>query len=111
MLNRRFGVSQNQRRGAGAFDAHLVFFRAVLTAFLSLNDEGREFVAIDFREHDEDVGKATIGNEHLFAVEDVVRAVVVYLIGRFSGHSVRTRPRFTIYLLCNTYSRSAHLPT
>ena len=90
ILDRRLRVSEHQRRRARTLDAHLVFFRARRQPVLPLDDERRELVAIDLREHDEDVGKAAVGDEHLLAVENVVRAVVAQPRGRFRGHCVGT---------------------
>ena len=88
VFNRRFGISQNQRRGARPFDSHLVFFRAALTALLPFDDERGELVAVDFREHHEDVGETPVGDEHLLAVESVMRAVFVQLRRRLCGHCI-----------------------
>ena len=88
IFNRRPGISQNKRRRAGAANTHLVFFGAVLAAFLTFNDERREFVTINFRKHDEDVREAAVGDEHLFAVEDVFRPIVTQFRGRFRIHRV-----------------------
>ena len=65
-----------------------MFFRAGLTAFLPLDNERGEFIAIDFREHHINVGEATVGDEHFLAVENVVRAVGAQFRSRFCGQRI-----------------------
>ena len=72
-----------------------MLFRAGLAAVLPLDDEGAEFVAIDFREHDVDIGKAAVGDEHLFAVEHVMAPIVTQLCRRLGGHRVRAGAGFS----------------
>ena len=71
-----------------------MLFRAGRQAGLPLDHECTELVAINLGEDDEDVCKATVGNQHLLAIEDVVRAVLTQPRCRFRGHRVGTRTRF-----------------
>ena len=89
IFDRRLRIRENQRRRAGSANSHLVFFRAVLAALLALDNESGKLVAVDFREHDEDVGESAVGNKHLLAVENVVGIVVSQLRGRLRVHRVR----------------------
>ena len=88
IFDRRLRVRENQRRRARSANSHLVFFRAVLAALLALDNESGKLVAVDFREHNEDVGESAVGNEHLLAVENVVGTVVTQFRGRFRGHGI-----------------------
>ena len=65
-----------------------MFFRTGLTAFLSLDNECCELVAIYFRKHDINVSKATVGNEHFLAIENVFLAIVTELGRRLCGHRI-----------------------
>ena len=71
-----------------------MFFSAGRQSLLSFDDESRELVAVDFCEHDEDVGKAAVGDEHLFAVKNVMRAVFAQARVRLCRHRVGTRSCF-----------------
>ena len=65
---RHLRVLQKQRRRRRAVQPHLVLFVAGAHAWESaLDDEGGEVLAVDFREHDEDVGEAAVGDPHLLA--------------------------------------------
>ena len=88
ILDRRLRISQNQRSRARSPNAHLVFFRAILAPFLAFNDERGELVAVNFREHDEDVRETAVGDEHLFAVEKVMRAIIAEFRSCFRIHGV-----------------------
>ena len=74
-----FAVGQDQRAGGGAADAELVLFLADGEAGrAALDQEGGEILASrrsDLGEDGEEVGEAAVGDPHLLAVEDVVRAV------------------------------------
>src|SRR5579863_6700073 len=60
----------------GAFDSHLALFRAGGDARpVGFYDEGRGLLAADTSKGDHDVGKASVGDPLLRAVEDVVRAI------------------------------------
>ena len=72
-----------------------MFFGAGLAAFLPLDDESGKLIAVDFGEHNEDVRKTAVGDEHLLAVEKVMLAVIAQLCRRFGGHRVRARAGFS----------------
>ena len=61
----------------------------MLAAFLALDYERGKLVAINLGKDDEDVRETTVGDEHLFAIENVVCAVRAQLRGRFRVHRVR----------------------
>jgi hypothetical protein len=92
ILDRRSHIGKDQRRGARTLDTHLVLFSAGRQARLSLDDEGAELVAVDLRKHDEDVGEAAVGDPHLLAVENVLRAVVAQTRGRFAAIASEPEP-------------------
>ena len=91
-------VLQDQRRGGGAVQPHLVFFLAGAHAGKGALDEKRRegavaAVAVDLCEHDEEVGEAAIGDPHLLAAE---REAAVRQAGgsRLRAERVRARSRF-----------------
>src|SRR2546423_9460822 len=86
----RLRIRKNQGRGAGTLNAHLVLFGTGRDAFLFFDNERTEFIAINLRKHDEDVGKAAISDKHLLAIEDVVRAVCAKPRRCFRRHGVGT---------------------
>ena len=104
IFQRRFRIREHQRCCARTLDAHLVLFRSWRQSFLSLDDEGGEFVAINFREHDKDVGKAAVGDEHLFAVKNVMRAVFAQPRRRFCSHRVGTGPCLGKRVRCDHFT-------
>ena len=67
-----------------------MFFRAGGETGLALNDEGAEFVAINFGKDDKDVREAAVGDPHLLAIKKVMRAVRTQLRRGFRGHRIRT---------------------
>src|SRR5271165_1899017 len=69
------------------------FLRSAHYPHLALDNESCELLPIDLREYREHVGKATVGNEHLLAVEDVVSAVVAQLSFCADGERVGARTR------------------
>ncbi len=76
VFHRNLAVVEDQRAGRRSADAHLVFFRADRKSGEGFFDQKRaELFAIHFSEHGKEVGKAGVGDPHLFAVEDVVLAV------------------------------------
>src|SRR6185369_5632722 len=69
-------VCEDERARGRSSDTHLVFFGADREARKSFfNQKCGELFAVDFREDGEKVGKAGIGDPHLFAIQDVVLAV------------------------------------
>ena len=44
-----------------------------------LDDESGELFSVDFGEHDEQIGKATVADPHFLAVQDIVRAFGIQL--------------------------------
>src|SRR5579864_4169442 len=66
-------IFEEDWRGRAAVDAHLVLFVSGLeTGESALHDKGGELFAVYFRENHVDIRKASIGDPHLLAVEDVV---------------------------------------
>ncbi len=59
-------------------DSHFVFFVArFASGITALDDEGGEFLAVDFGEHDIQVRETAIGDPHLLPVQNIVRAFAV----------------------------------
>src|SRR6266852_4716369 len=75
-----FAVFQEDGGRRAAMNAHFVLFIAGLAAGESaLHNEGGEFLSIDLGEDHVEVGKATVGDPHFLAVQDVVGALLVQL--------------------------------
>jgi hypothetical protein len=76
-------------RGGAALVAHLVFFSAAShTGKAALDQERRELLAADFREHGKQVGRASIGDPHFLSVEDVVFAICTEVGSCTYGESI-----------------------
>ena len=76
VLDWHFAVVEDERRGGGAANAHLLFFVADGEAGkILLDEECGELFAVHFGENGEQVGEVCVGDPHLLAVEDVVLAV------------------------------------
>ena len=76
VLDGHLAIVQDERTSGRSANAHFVLFRADgKSRKSSFDQERRKLLAVDFREHREQVGKARVGNPHLLAVEDVVLAV------------------------------------
>ena len=76
VFHRDLAVVEDQRAGRRAADAHLVFFRADRESRKSSFDqECTELFAVHFGKDGEQIGKAGVGDPHLFAIQDVVLAV------------------------------------
>ena len=70
VLRRHVHVLEDHRRRRRAVQAHLVFFLAAGDAAeRALDDERGELLAVHFREDDEHVGEAAVGDPHLLAVQ------------------------------------------
>src|SRR5438445_4694090 len=69
VFRRNFAVIQNDGTSGRSTNAHLVLFRANGKSREALfNQKCRELFAIHFGENREQIGKAGIGDPHLFAV-------------------------------------------
>src|SRR6185503_3268809 len=64
ILDWRPHVGKHERGRARTLYAHLVLFGARGQSWLAFDDERAELVAIDFCEHDKDVGEAAVCDPH-----------------------------------------------
>ncbi len=77
VFDRHLAIVENQRASGRSANAHLVFFGADGKAReISFDQERRELLAIDFCKHGKEIGEAGVRDPHLFAVQDVVLAVL-----------------------------------
>jgi len=76
-------------------NAHLVLFVPGLEAGKTpLHDERREFLAVNLRKHNVNVGKSAVGNPHLLSVQNVVGSFGVQFRARQRILRVRSCLRF-----------------
>ncbi len=71
----RHVIEEQRRREPSFFDSHLLLFGAALHAEGALHQEGGELLVAHLGEDREQIGCSAIGDPHLLAVEDVVRAI------------------------------------
>ena len=91
VLERHFAVVQDQRAGGRSANPHLVLFcpnREAGEVFL--DQEGREFLAVNFGEDGEEICEPGIRNPHLFAVQNVELAIAGKLRAGAAIEGVRT---------------------
>ena len=92
---RHLAVFQENRRRRAAVNAHLVLFVPGLEAReRALDDERREFLAVNLRKHDVHVGKSAVRNPHLLPVQNVVGSFSVQFRARQRILRVRSCLRF-----------------
>ena len=73
---RHVAILEKDRCGRTPAQAHFLFFRAHgKSRRPTLNDERREFFAIDFRENSENIRESAVGDPHFLAVQDPMAAV------------------------------------
>src|SRR5262249_31361980 len=86
-------VLKNERRRRRSVQSELVLFLAAAHAWeRAFDDEGGKLVAVDFGEHDEEVGESPVGDPHLSAAQDEA-AVGLPCRPRFRAERVRSRSR------------------
>ncbi len=75
VFDRHLHVVEHQRRRRRSVETEFDFVAAAGDAHAALDEEGGEFVAVNFRENREEIGEAAVGDPHLRAVQQVVTAV------------------------------------
>src|SRR5439155_3127647 len=93
ILGRHPDLLQNQRRCRRSVQSELVLFLPVADAReRTLDDEGGEVFAVYFREDDEEVREAAVGDPHLLAGQHEA-AVWLPRRPRFRAERIRSRAR------------------
>ncbi len=95
ILDRHRDVVDDDRRGGTALDPHLIFVSAIREPReRALDQKCGELFAVDFGEYREDAGLAAVGDPHLLAVENVMRAIGRQIGASFGRKRVRSGLRF-----------------
>src|ERR1700752_365129 len=94
VLDWRANVGKHERRRTRTLNTHLVFFTTRGEARLAFDYECTELVAVNFGKDNKDVGKTTVGDPHLLAVENVFLAIITQTRRRLRSHCVRTGTGF-----------------
>ena len=95
VFHRHRHVVQIDGRGGTALDAHLLFFGARSHARkFALHQKRGELLAIHLRKDGVKIGRATVGDPHFLAVQDVVLAIRAQVGASAGGQRVRSSLRF-----------------
>src|SRR5271165_3245495 len=76
VFNRHTHVFEEKGGRRRTIQPEFRFLTSTHYSHLALDNESRELLPVNLCENREHVGKATVGNKHLLAVQDVVSAVV-----------------------------------
>jgi hypothetical protein len=85
-------VLERHRAGGAPLDPHLALFGADgQTGGVALDDEGRELLAVDLGEDDEEIGESRVRDVLLRSVQDVVASFGIENGGRAGGQGIGAR--------------------
>src|SRR5580692_8186150 len=105
VFGRNFAVVQNDGAGRRSADAHLVLFRADGKSGEGfLDQERREFFAINFGKDGKQIREAGVGDPHLLAVENVMLAVFRKLSAGAAVERIRTGRSFRESISADNFS-------